>query len=361
MRTETAGYMQRAYEAVWRALGAEEEEARIYAGCFVNADVLGKETQGIACIPLVYPWIRDGAIRFGTSISVVKEGPSFALIDGNQGPGAVVATKAMEVAIEKARDATVASVWVRNANDFTMATNYAAMALEHDNFGLAMSNGVPFVAPWGGRDPVFNTNPMAFAVPAGEELPIIFDGAMSSVSHGHCVLAARDGRAMPGDPLVTEEGQATDNAVPLVIDPYDRNSAQLGAIRSLGPKGFGWLIFVDVVAGLMSGMKTAKEIPHHQSAEDPWTGGFFLMAVNIGALIDLDEFKSKVDELVRHCKASRPAEGFSEVVMPGERAQREAERRRREGIPLRDEDWANLSRIAAEVGVDLDALRDGSG
>ena len=357
MRTESAEYLQRIYEAIWRALGAQGEEAEIYARCFTRADLLGKETQGIAAVPLVYPWVRAGAIRFGQELSVVREGPSFALVDGNSGPGQVVATRAMAIAIDKARTSSVGSVWVRNANDFTLATAYAEMALEHDCFGLAMSNGVPLVAAWGGRDPLFNTNPMSFVVPAGEERPIIYDGATSAVSHGHAILSARDGRELPDSPLVGEDGRFTGDATPLITDVFDRNSEQLGAILPLGPKGFAWQILVEVLSSLMAGGTRAVEIPSDQSEERPWTGGFFLMAVDISALVDLDHFKSEVDRLIRSCHDSNLAEGFTEIVMPGERAQREAERRAREGVPLREEDWANLERIAGEVGVDLDSLR----
>ena len=360
MRRETSEYLQRVYEAIWTSLGAPPDEAEIYARCFVKADLAGKETQGIACIPLVYPWVRRGGIEFGRPIKVLKEGAGFALIDGQRGPGQVVCTKAMQIAIEKARTAAVASVWVRNSNDFTMASNYSTMALEHDYFGLAMSNGVPLVAPWGGRDPVFNTSPLSFAVPAGAEKPIVFDGAMSAVSHGHAVLAAREQRRMPGSPLVGDDGRITDDPVPLIADPFDRNSPQRGAIRALGAKGFAWLILVEVLSGIMSGGAPAPEIPFDQSAEMPWTGGMFLMAIDVGRLVDIDAFKAKVDGMIRNCKTSRLAEGFSEIVLPGEWAQREAERRARDGVPLRDEDWASIVRIAGEVGVDLDALRSGA-
>ena len=356
MRTESVEYLQSVYEAIWHALGAQGEEAEVFARCFVRADLLGKETQGIAAIPLVYPWVEAGAIQFGRSLTTVREGPSFALVDGNSGPGQVVATRAMAIAIDKARSSTVGCVWVRNANDFTLATAYAEMALEHDYFGLAMSNGVPLVAAWGGRDPIFNTNPMSFVVPAGEELPIIYDGATSAVSHGHVILAARDGRTLPDSPLVGDDGRTTGEAGPLITDVFDRNSEQLGAILPLGPKGFGWQILVEVVSSLMAGGTRAIEIPSDQSAENPWTGGFFLMAVDIGALVDLDNFKAQVDRLIRSCRSSNLAEGFGEIVMPGERAQAEAKRRDLEGIPLRDEDWANIERIAGELGVDLDAL-----
>ncbi len=340
-----------------RACGASEGEARLFAEPFVQADLYGKDTQGIACIDLVYPWIRSGAVRFGTPTETVSEGPSFALLDGNGGPGQVVAARGMDMAIQKARESTVGLVWVRNANDFTMASAYAMKALEDDFIGLAMSNGVPLVAGWGGRDPVFNTNPLAFVVPAGEERPIIFDGAMSSVSHGHVVLSARDRTPMTDDPLVGPDGVRTGDPVPLIVDPSKRGSEQRGAILPLGPKGMGWLIFVDVLAGIASGGTTAKPIPFMPTPDEPWTGGFFLMAVNVGNLQPLDEFKSKVDEMIRNVKSSAVASGFEEIVLPGERAQAEYERRSREGVPVREEHWEQALSIAGEVGVDVEGIR----
>src|SRR5262249_18047106 len=159
-----------------------------------NADLTGKDTQGVACLPMTYRWMREGAVHFGAPTKVVKEGPSFALLDGGHGLAQVVATRAMQVAIEKATDHGVGLVWARDGNDFLMASNYSTLALSKDFFGLSMSNGVPLVAAWGGRDPVFNTSPLSFAVPAGAERPIIYDGSTSAVSHGRVVLAARDGK-----------------------------------------------------------------------------------------------------------------------------------------------------------------------
>jgi LDH2 family malate/lactate/ureidoglycolate dehydrogenase len=361
MHRESAGFLQAVYESTWRGLGASTDEARIMANCFVRSDLAGagrgKEIAGIAAFPLVYRWVRSGGIRFGAPLTVVKEGASFALVDGGHGPGQVVTTRAMEIAIRKAREATVGCVWIRNGNDYCMATNYPVMALEHDFFGLAMSNGVPLVAPWGGREPVFNTSPMSFAIPAGQENPIVFDGSTSSVSHGTVVISARDRLRLPPHSYVDEDGHITDDPVPVTLDAYDRNSEQLGAILPLGPKGYGWLILVDVLSALMCGMSTAKDLPWNGSEDDPWTGGIFVMAINIGNLVDLNEFKAKVDGLIQNCKSARLADGFSEIVMPGERAMRETERRRREGVPLRDEDWGNVVTIAAEVGIDLEALR----
>ena len=125
----------------------------------------------------------------------------------------------------------------------------------------------------------------------------------------------------------------------------------------LGPRGVGWLIWVEVLSGLLSGVAVSKDITWHASAEHPWEAGVFLMAINIDRLVPIDQFKARVDDLIRAIKSSRLAEGFDEIVLPGEHAQREEERRLKEGISIRDEDWDYLSNIAAEVGIDLDSLR----
>jgi LDH2 family malate/lactate/ureidoglycolate dehydrogenase len=357
MPVESAEYLFTIYQSIVEKCGASAEEARIYARCLVNADLTGKDTQGVACLPMTYRWMREGAIHFGAPTKALREGPSFALLDGGHGLPQAVATLAMHLAVEKASHDGVGLVWVCHGNDFLMASNYSTLGLSQDFFGLAMSNGVPLVAAWGGRDPIFNTSPLSFAIPAGTERPIVYDGSTSAVSHGRVVLAARDGKPMEGSPLVGVDGRKTGEAGPLITDPFDRNSEQLGAILPIGAKGFAWLILVEVMSSLMSGMSLAKDIPFNQTTDAPWTGGFFLMAVNIGKLVDLDEFKAKVDTLIRTIKSSKLAEGFDEVVLPGERAMKVAEKRQRNGVPLRDEDWGNIETIAAELGIDLQKLR----
>lgn len=341
-------YLQSVYEAIYRKLGASAEEGQILARCFVNTDLRGKDTQGIALLPYHYSLYRSGAIRLGAPLRVIKESAGVAVVDGGQGSGHVVATKAMEIALQKARESIVATVWVCNTNDFGMASNYSMMALEHDCIGLAMSTGsTASVAPWGGRDRIFGTCPVSIAIPAGEEKPIVIDMATSSVSGGKVLVAARDHLRVPGLHLVDASGKFTDDPTPLVVDSRDRALSQaLGAILPLGPKGFGWLLFVDIFAGLISGM----------TREPPSSRGDFLMAIDVGLLMPISEFRTKVDALVRRVKSSRRAEGFDDIVLPGEAAAREAERRQREGVPVREEDWLKVSAIARELGLDLEAF-----
>lgn len=356
MLTFPVEYLHGVYASIARKFGASEEEAEIFARCFSYADLRGKDTQGIAMVPLVYRPLRNGAARFGAPIQVVREGPAFAVVDGGHGTGQIVATRAMEIAIRKAQSAGVGAVWVRNTNDLAMVSNYSMQALAHDFVGVAMTNGNPLVAPWGGRDEIFNTNPYSVAIPAGEELPIVVDSSASALSHGKVIFAARDKKRLPSPVLVGDDGRFTDDPIPFITDVLDRNSPQLGAILPLGHKGFGWVLFVEVFASLMAGMNGSREVPDYPTPERPWAGSFFLMAIDVGALMPIEEFKAKVDDLIRSVKGSRLAEGFDEIVLPGERAAHEEERRRREGVPIREEEWANIVRIAEEIGLELEAL-----
>jgi L-2-hydroxycarboxylate dehydrogenase (NAD+) len=211
MPTLPAEYLHSVYRSIAERFGASPEEAEIFADCTLLPDLRGHATQGLAFLPMVYPLLRDGLARFGAPIRMIREGPGFAIVDGGLGVGQVVATRAMALAIDRAQRDGVASVWVRHTNDFTMASIYALQALVHDCVGVAMSNGAPLVAPWGGRDKMFSTNPIAVAVPAGRELPIVIDMSSSALSHGQVVLAARDGRLVPDRLLVDESGGFTDD------------------------------------------------------------------------------------------------------------------------------------------------------
>lgn len=356
MRVFPFDYLQHVYEALAKKFGATSEEAPIFARCFVTADLQGKETQGMALFPLVYHLLRDGAARFGAPIRIVREGSAYAIVDGGHGLGQIVATQAMEIAIQKAHQSGVGAVWARNTNDIGMVANYSMQALEHDDVGIAMTNGVAFVAPWGGRDQIFSTNPFSVAIPAGEERPILIDTSASGLSHGKVIMAARDHVPLAAPLLVDEAGRFVTDPVPFIVNALDRESPQRGAILPLGHKGFTWVLLVDVLTGIMSGMTASKDVPEHPTKDNPATLGQFLMAINVSALMPIGQFKAKIDDLIRSVKQSQPAEGFTEILLPGERAQREAERRRRDGISVRDEEWGNVVAIAKEHGVDLRAL-----
>lgn len=351
MRVVPTERLSELYRAIAAAMGADDAEAQIYSDCFLRADLRGKDTQGIACVELFHRWLRSGAIEFGAPFTVEIDTPASAVVDGGHGPGQVVATRAMRLAVEKAKDVGVGSVFVRNTNDFAMASNYALQALEHDCVGLVMSNGIPYVAPWGGRDPLFGTSPVAFAIPASAYDPIVHDSSLSMASHGTVVRAARDGMQLPEPCLVDREGRVTADAVTFIEDPHDRNSPQLGALLSLGRKASGWLFFADVMAGILSGMTASLGVVAEPTATRRSTLGQWLLAVDLSTFGDPAQLTARVDDLIASVKASQPAEGTERVRYPGEQAAQEERRRRRDGIPVRDEHWDGMRRVAAELGL----------
>jgi LDH2 family malate/lactate/ureidoglycolate dehydrogenase len=188
---------------------------------------------------------------------------------------------------------------------------------------------------------------MAIAIPSGEETPIVIDTSASAVSGGRVSNAQHDGARLGGPWILDQDGRLTD-------DPRS-----FGAIASLGHKGFGWLILVEVLTGILSGMGGARDVPRDPDAEHPSTLGQMMLAIDVARLMPVEEFKAQVDDLIRAVKSSRLAEGFAEIRLPGEGAARELERRRREGIPVRDDYWDQIVTLSGELGIDLEALRSG--
>ena len=356
MPVKTVTELTMTYTTIAKALGASPEEANIFARCLVRADVRGMYTQGAAVVPYLISLIEKRLMRFGAPFKVLRDEPASAVIDGGHGVGSVVTTRAMNLTIEKASHAGVGSVWVRNGGDFAMTSNHAVQALEHDQVGIAMRNGTPRVAPWGGRKPFFGTDPIAVAIPTGEEAPIIIDMAAGSFSVGQVVMAARDKRRLPSKHLVNDRGEYTDDPLSIIIDPMERESAFNGAIVSLGHKGYMWLLIVELLAGLLSGMGASNLNDYEPSSERPWNEGIFLMAIDIGKLLPVGEFKATADDLVRSLKAVEPAEGFERVIIPGELEAEKEQRYSKEGVPVRDEDWAELCKTATKLGFNLDNL-----
>jgi L-2-hydroxycarboxylate dehydrogenase (NAD+) len=339
------------YTEIAQALGATGEEAAVFARCLLRADLRGMYTQGAAIVPYMVWMVEQRLMRFGAPFTILREEAAMALVDGGRGVGSVVSTRAMELAIAKAKSAGTGSVWVRNGGDFAMTSNHALQALEHDQVGIAMRNASTRVAPWGGRNAFFGTNPLSVAIPTGKEPPIVIDMASGSFSVGQVVMAARDKKRLPSKHLVDSRGRYTDDPLAIIVDPADRESAFSGAIVTQGHKGLAWSLIVELFAGLLSGMGASYKNDYEQSGESPWNEGIFLMAVDVAKLRPVEEFKAAADELVRSLRAVPPAEGFERVIVPGEQ---EADKERRygiEGVPIREEDWEGVLKIAARLGV----------
>lgn len=341
------------YERMAVALGAPSEEAVVFADCMRRADLRGMGTQGAAVVPYLVWLIEHRLMRFGAPFRVLREEAATVLVDGGNGVGSVVAWKAMDLAVRKAKSAGTCAVWVRAGGDFAMASNHALQALEYDQVGICMRNCTPRVAPWGGRDPFFGTDPMSVAIPTGDEFPIVIDMAAGSFSVGQVVMAARDHVKLPSPHLVDVNGRYTDDPAAIIVDAADRESKFTGGIVSLGHKGLAWSLVVELLAGLLSGLGNSSENDFEPTAERPWREGMFFMAIDVSKLLPVPEFKAAADALIRSLRAARPAQGFERVRVPGEVEAAAELSRLQEGVPVREEDWAAVTAAARRLGVEV--------
>jgi LDH2 family malate/lactate/ureidoglycolate dehydrogenase len=178
--------------------------------------------------------------------------------------------------------------------------------------------------------------------------------AAGSFSVGQTVMAARDNRPLPSAHLVTKDGEYTDDATRIVVDPADRESGFTGGIVTLGHKGLAWALIIELFSGLLAGTNTSNQNDYEPTGERPWNEGMFLMAIDVSKLQPVEKFKASTDGFIRALGSVEAAEGFERVIVPGEIEARNEGLRRKEGVPIRDEDWQGVMDVSAKLGVDVD-------
>lgn len=338
------------YHGIADAHGADAEEAGFFRDRLLRADLRGHSTQGSALIPYVDEMIVSGQMRFGAPLEVVSDVPSAAVVDAHFGVGEVVGTRCMQVAMDKAEQTGIGCVAARNSGDFAMASAYSMLALERGMVGIAMSNGKPVVAPWGGHDPLFCTNPISVAFP-GEQFPLVIDMASSAFSMGDAIRTARDGKRLPFVGVVDRDGAYGDDPAPIVVDVNERESRLDGALLPLGPKGFGLLLIVELLCSALAGSAGSYNNDFEPSGERPWDHGQTFMALSAQAFAGQTALRCTVDALIERVEASRPAPGQQAVRVPGRLAHEEERRRMQHGVPVRDEELAQLCAVARRRGL----------
>jgi LDH2 family malate/lactate/ureidoglycolate dehydrogenase len=332
---------------ILEAVNTPREEAEIVADSLVKADLRGLNSHGISRLPSYVTRIENGTIVPGAPFAVVRETPSTALIDGECGFGQVIGVKAMRLAIEKARVSGTGAVSVRNTNHFGMSAYYALKALEKDLIGIVTCNTGPYVVPWGGRIRMLGTNPIAIAIPSGQEIPFVLDMATSAVSLGKIEQAAKEKKPIPEGWAVNQKGEVTTNA----------QDALHGALLPFGgPKGFGLSLIIDILSGALSGAACLTHTRSLYPENEKSNMGQFYLALNVDSFIPVQEFKARVDCVISELKSSPPGFGFHEILIPGEIEYRTEKKRLKEGIPIDDETMRAMESLCKRLKVNLQLL-----
>ncbi len=298
-------------------------------------------------LPYIIRALKRGTIVANAKVKVVKETPATALIDGGHGLGHHIATRAMKLAIEKAKKQGIAAVGVFNSNHFGIAGYYAELATREGLVGIVTTTTDALVHPWGGVEPLLGTNALAMGFPT--EPPILLDMAMSVAARGKLVDAMKKGQKIPEDWAIDSEGRPT----------TDPEKGLKGALSPFGKsKGYALAFVLELLAGPLVRASVGKSIDGTlEPVKGFCTKGDFMIAIDPAAFISPKEFKARVKDYVTEIKASKKAPGISEIMVPGEPEQKARERRLREGIPIADEVWAELEQIAKELKVDIGKVR----
>jgi len=338
------GFTARALQKV----GVPEEDARIIACILVAADLRGVDSHGVAHLaPFYIRWIKEGHINVKPQIKVFSYAPSTAIMDGDKGLGFVVGHRAMMEAIRRAETTGAGFVAVRNSTHFGAGAYYAMMALSRNMIGISLTQGGKGIVAPGSRGKGVGLNVISVAVPAKEEAPFVLDMATGVVAGGKLELAKRNNTPIPegwavdmdGNP-VTEVAKAIGGILPL------------GGIPQLGSyKGFGLTVLVDILCSTLSGGLSVPE-----RGIGPSTVGkanHFFGALRIDGFMPADEFKERMDAMIRAHHKLPKALGVDRIYLAGE-VEQETEEQRRQGIPLHPSVLASLREVAKELNIDYD-------
>lgn len=339
---------------IFQNLSAPQEDADLAARVLLSADLRGIESHGLARLSGYVRLWEKNRIRFSHTPQLIHETPSTATLDASEGLGLSVAPRAMDLAIQKARQAGTGWVSVCNSSHFGIAGYHAMLALPHDMIGIAMTNASPIVAPTFSRERLLGTNPIAIAIPAGEEFPFVADFATTTASNGKLEILQRKNRQAPTGWVQDKEGNPSRDAHEL---KHGGALLPLGSDRDGGShKGYMLGSIVDIFSAIFSGANYGPWVPPFPAylpmpEQMPGKGiGHFFGAIRIDAFRPASEFREHMDNWIRRFRQALPA-GEEKVLIPGDPERILEEIRLKGGIPVDDQVIRELEGLAESFSL----------
>lgn len=343
---------------VFVRVGLGAEDAHKVADVLIWANLRGTDSHGVQLIPWYVEAAALGHMKLKPNVRIEKETPSAILVEADNAFGAVVTIDAMEKLIEKAKAVGIAWAFIRKHNHQGAMGYYTRMAAERDlaSFGWVCGNTTTTV--FGAKFPAIANNPITISVPAKRHRPLVLDMALSNAAGAKLILAKEKGLPIPADWACDENGAPT-------TDPSKaRFLAPLG-----GPKGSGLSLMLECLGSVLIGFPKVE--PVVTMAEPPYGLGSpagnparirahlqnsVFIVIDIGQFSDLETYKEHIDTMIDAIKALPKAEGVTEIFLPGEPEWRVMESREKDGIPIPQNTYQNLKKVADQFGLSLPAL-----
>jgi LDH2 family malate/lactate/ureidoglycolate dehydrogenase len=322
------------------AMGVRAGQVETYVDVLLQGSLrsLPGQGQGVQQLPVYWDRIQRGVIDCAAEPEIVRRDGATATIDAHRALGSVAGVEAMSLALDLARAHGIGAVGVRDSTHFGIAAYYAMRALPYDCIGLTFSNAGPEIAPWGGTQATVGTNPWAAAVPAGRELPVVLDMANSTSGKGMIGWHHKEGRPIPSDWALAEDGSRTEDAA----------AGLAGTLFPLGgPKGYAMAVVVDALTGVL--MNSAFGLSafgiDHQNI------GHLMIAIDVARFDTVAAFKQRMDDLIGALRGSPLAAGVERIYAPGELEYHRERERRADGVPIEVERFEGLEQLAGELGI----------
>lgn len=336
--------LQRLMVQAFALSGVPEEDGQIVADNLLKAELKGITSHGLSRFPVYLNRIKKNLVNPQPQITISKVLPSILAVDGDNGLGSVVTMKALEEGMAIAEELGICAIGIKHSNHFGISSYYCEKAAQRGFVSILFSNSPPATPPFGGKEPYFGTNPIAFGMPRKNSPHIIVDMATTVVARGKIIKAAQKGEAIPGGWALDKDGYPT----------TDSKAALDGVLLPIaGPKGSALSLTVEHMAGVFTGAAFGRGVAwQYGSSEENANVGHFMVLIKDDCFQDKDDYQERTETFVSEIKDIALAPGFEAIKLPGEREwEREQSLMQEESVTLDSVLVDQLKAIAQELNI----------
>jgi LDH2 family malate/lactate/ureidoglycolate dehydrogenase len=326
---------------IFEGVGMDAQSAATMADALSFADLRGIYSHGVSKVPEYLPWLTGGVNPQAVPFVRARRGAT-AIVDADNGMGHIACAFAMREAVAIAADLGVGVVSVANSNHCGVLAYFTQIAVDAGMIGLAMTNTLPTIAPWGGLDRIVGNSPLSVGFPSGSEQAVLLDTSFGVVARGKIVVHYKNGIPLP-------EGWAFDKHGKPTTDPA---AAMVGLNAPIaGPKGVGLGITFGMLSALLSGASYGSRMGSLEDGPQPGHDGQVVIAIDPAAFGDRSMIEAAADDIVREIHESRKAEGVERLFVPGEPETINMRRYEAEGVPVNGATVDAVREWATKLGV----------